>query len=612
MTQDSRTPIELSYHGQSAAESSDEKGRISLFGSTGRDDVHFRGRVRDPLKLREVFSTLYEVVKSDFRYVPKDRSAYLAWKNSQNSRSRDGGGQSAFRAQKEYFDWLRENDPHAWIILDPVVTAHPDKLMLEVFSKDEGTYARVDVAWDALELDEEPRLGTTNVDFSKELFEGIQQMRRKRTTELALGKDAFGIKTENDEVLEKRVEVPNSWLRGFLQVQSAATLPEFEFELEPMQLYNVLRTLRMNADQKGKGRSIRAELTPGEKPRLVLEPWEHVIESTAAVYQGQTAEVVRIWGRRRLMMVKHILPYVERIRVRLMGSGLPGFWVFDCGDVTLTLGLTGFVASNWSKAVHLDVLLPTFEESSAYDAVVEHLKNEWSVDVDALVESTDFSNTQIVSALQRACRKGLAIYDIDDDLYRFRPLTDVELDESTLQFRNDREREAHDLVDGHGGSVELTGEHEVRGRGTEYAATVTSEADMREYETSFQLTHDGRLYRPSCTCAFFRKHQLKEGPCPHLYALRLLVARRDVEIKSRRGSEEIVAETSTYVRRHDSGEDVYTLTFDHKEIRVEWGLRAQKDRRFQRLMFNDIDHARQAYLARIADLETRGFLDATE
>jgi hypothetical protein len=160
--------------------------------------------------------------------------------------------------------------------------------------------------------------------------------------------------------------------------------------------------------------------------------------------------------------------------------------------------------------------------------------------------------------------------------------------------------------------VKLKSENEIAGRGVEFTAVVDVQADQREYEVKFQLTPDGRLYRPDCTCTFFRQHQLKEGPCTHLYALRTLVARKRLDEAKNRGGKGITAETRTYVRRHETGEDVYTLTLDRKQLRVQWGLRADHDRRFQRLMFNGIPDARAAYLARISDLETKGFMDATE
>ena len=113
-------------------------------------------------------------------------------------------------------------------------------------------------------------------------------MRSYRQTRLSIGKEAVELATTSTgKVLEKQVQVPDSWLRGFLQVQSAAGLPRDTFRLAPMDLYNLLRHLRMNGDRKGKRRGLRIELVPGEPPRLVLEPWETVLPSTAGPYKGR-------------------------------------------------------------------------------------------------------------------------------------------------------------------------------------------------------------------------------------------------------------------------------------------------------------------------------------
>ena len=58
------------------------------------------------------------------------------------------------------------------------------------------------------------------------------------------------------------------------------------------------------------------------------------------------------------MLIRRFLPFVEAVEVHLLGSGLPSFWVLRAGDITLTLGLTGFTAANWSQALSFDLLLP--------------------------------------------------------------------------------------------------------------------------------------------------------------------------------------------------------------------------------------------------------------
>ena len=46
-----------------------------------------------------------------------------------------------------------------------------------------------------------------------------------------------------------------------------------------------------------------------------------------------------------------------------------------------------------------------------------------------------------------------------------------------------------------------------------------------DYDVGFD--DDGRVKSAECTCTFFRKHKLKEGPCAHLIALRVAQAQEE-------------------------------------------------------------------------------------
>src|SRR3954469_18830742 len=218
------TPVDLAYAGVSRAVVAPAEAEIDLVGNLRRDPVRFDATVKDPVRFREALSALYAIVGADYRYVPKDRAAYAAFVRMR----RQSQALGAWQSQQAYYAWLLRNAPDASLILDPVVAVHPDRVSFDVFSKDEGTYANLGVDRSAFDVAGEPAYGTTNIDFSQSLFDGLQQMRSYRRTRLTIGREAVGLSTEaggpKGEVLEKRVNVPDSWLRGFLQVQSAATL----------------------------------------------------------------------------------------------------------------------------------------------------------------------------------------------------------------------------------------------------------------------------------------------------------------------------------------------------------------------------------------------------
>src|SRR5258707_8688658 len=141
------TEIHLSYAGVSSLVTTGGTARLALAGNLRRDPVRFDATIKDPLRFREAMAAIYAVVASDFRYVPKDRTAYLAYQRMR----RESSTLNTWQAQREYFSWLLRNDPTAFVVLDPVITVHPDQVLFEVFSKDEGAYAKLGVDRDAFQ-----------------------------------------------------------------------------------------------------------------------------------------------------------------------------------------------------------------------------------------------------------------------------------------------------------------------------------------------------------------------------------------------------------------------------------------------------------------------------
>ncbi|MFW5738748.1 MAG: SWIM zinc finger family protein [Myxococcota bacterium] len=614
-TQGTRTTFTFRYPKVSQVVGAEGKTTVDLVGNSQRPAVGAGGRVHDPMALREALSALYDVVRSDFRYVPKDRTAYMAYQRMR----KQSAGMNLWEAQQAYFGWLARNDPMAWMILDPIVSVHPDALLMEVFSKDEGSYAKLGVDWKAFELSGEPVCGTTNIDYTRALYEGVQKMRSYRETRFSIGSGSVEVATEGAApVLEKKVNVPDSWLRGFLQVQSAATLPRTTLSIAPMDLYNMLRHLRLHADQRKGGRALRFELVPGEAPRLVLEPWDVVLPTHAGVYGGKTAQVIRVWGRRRLMLIQRLLPFVDKVDVHLLGTGLPSFYVLQAGPFSFTLGLSGFTSSNWAQAVSFDLLLPRPGGSEAakkgappVDKVVKALEKRWVAPAKDLVKEVGSKAPQVLEALQIGCQQGKLMYDVASDVYRYRPISEQPLEPERFAFRNPRERRAHDLL-ADKGAVKIAQENQIHGVGLELTGKVAVPAEKREYRPLLLIDAEGRVRKAECTCTFFRKHQLKEGPCEHLVALRLAHTQLEVKRREQRGKarETITVETRTYSRRDSGGEQVYQLMLDQKRLKVRWGRGGDK-LRVQSLVFDSVAEARGAYFAHVDDLETRGFLDAT-
>jgi hypothetical protein len=607
VTTATRHPVELRYATASDVEARSEASRVLLALEGSRGTVGLRGRVREPALFRDALAATLGVLASDLRYRGRDRTAYLAYLMKQGKRA----SAQIWEAQKAFLDASLQTEEQKDTVLDPVLTVDPDQVSLEVFSRDESAYARL--AFDNTLFDgREAAHGSTFLDVPPELVNKVDRLR----TYVPLSLEAHVALPSREARPPRNVEVPHAWLRGFLQVQSAATLPASTCTLAPIDLYNLLFALRTRKAKKAP-RALRFELVPGAPPRMVLEPWELVLECHASVYTGAAPAVVRTFGRQRLAALAKLLPHAQSVRVQLLGPGLPVFWVVDMGPATLTLALTGWTESGWSSAAAFDVLMPRAVPEGLSEKLRQRLRAEGPLSFETLVAGAGAPKDAVRAALQLECLRGRILYDIARGAYRPRELMATPVDEAVIRFGSEREARAHRLLGDGGpgaGEVKVTKVHEVVGEGTRIHGEVVDREAVRSFFPAFTLDLEGRVKDASCGCPHFRRSGLREGPCEHMMALRLAYARQRAAEEALRQTPEgrklIRAETRSYVRREASGqEQVYRVSLDGKVVAVEWGPRLG-EARHQRLWFDTDAEARTAYFARLEELASEGFIDA--
>jgi predicted DNA-binding WGR domain protein len=604
------------YAGPSQVQALREGGqRLSFALDLGREQKpSLAARVAKPLLLRDALLALYGVLSSERKR--RDRTDYLQYL------ARTGGSGSAAdkKAQAEFLAEISNKEPEP-TILDPVVTVHPDEVAFEVFSKDESTYARLSLRGDALQ-DLSPRgFGSTTVEFSEVMRGEITKIRSAHPLHLSLGE---GKVPEGGTAPAPEQRIPDSWLRAFLQVQSASllagssTAEVVRFSLEPVDLYNILVFLRLHST-KSSPRALRYELIPGEPVRMVLEPWGEAF-SSGMTYTGTVSQAIRTWGRVRLRLLDRLLPLAQKIEVVLLGSALPSFYVLHLGaGVTFTLGLSGWTANDWSQGALFDLMVG-WDEPRAVDLarITNQLEQQPYASLSALVdtlsapESKEDRPARVLQVLQSLCRRGFVTYDIASQLFRYRQAISTPLDPQKLRFRSEEEALAYKLLDGRG-AVELTERTELRGEGLAVAGRVIDRQENRSYQVSFLLDTDGRMRKLKSEGPAFRDAQGAKGPDAYLMALRLhlgkILAEERERQKSAEGRNAITEEVRTLRRRDAQGEEeFYRVVLERDVVEVHWGkTRGQK--RNLRLHFNSVEDARDAYFSRLEMQRRRGFLE---
>ncbi len=518
---------------------------VSLAPNLRRDRVSFSGVLRDPVRFREAMSALHDVVISDLRYKPRDKSAYELYQAQQTERERamrqaasshvrrellekepepiPPGLEKRFhllrnrygKARDRYSDYLMRHDPEMWRLLmpcDPVITVAQDMLFFECFSADESSYGCLSVQRDAFAQESDVTLGTTNVDYSWDLYEHFQKLRTYRETRFQIDPAGFGVAVAGEGYREEKIDLPQSWLRGFMQLQAVQTLPMRRVPISLEALYALLAFLKRHRARRSP-RAVRFELEPGKPIQLVLEPWEQRVVLPDIPYQGKRAENIRVWGRDRLRVLGRLLPLVERADVYLVGTGLPSFWVMHLGDMRLTLGLSGWTANDWTAANALVQIAPPAEPSDeVLGDIAAVFREKPALTFAQIQQRTGAAPAYVAAGLNRLALLGQLIHDLPAGLYRWRQVLPVPLALSQLGEENPETVAAR----------EITARRRARLTKDEKLANGLRvlEGKVDGKDNAVLLDADGRILRGQCNCSHHFKNRLRRGPLRHLQALR--------------------------------------------------------------------------------------------
>lgn len=534
------------YGGSTSVVSNANSVGMSFAPDTLREPTFFVGKLHKKIAFREAISALHDVVVSDMRFKPKDKTAYKEWAAQQEKlwlaeyianydtqsvkdrmeairqelqvirKERDRVLGPYYKAQRNYFNFLYEKDRDAWFVLDPVISVHPDEVFFECFSQDESTYGKLESNYNVFKKINEFECGTTNIDYSADLYNEFQKIRDYKETDFKIDPSGFAVKTTNEEEFkETKIDLPDSWVRGFLQVSSAMTLPMTTFDLHPMDIYNICSLLRRFKEKTGP-RSIKFILKPNEPITLLFEPFNKEIICARSIFQGKEAKTIRVWGRRRMLILERLIPIAKRFTVHLAGSGLPSFYVADLGDMTFTLGLSGWSANDWSRVGNFDLMAPRAEvDGFTAQNIYNALRENWFEKPESLAKRLNTDTKTIFGALGMFTQAGKTIYDLNQGVFRIRELSREPLPIHKLRFDNPREEAANQLV--RDKKVSLNAEKSTNA----LHLTGTIKQAQKTFNATVTIDNDERIAAATCDCDFYIHNKLYKGPCEHIIALRI-------------------------------------------------------------------------------------------
>jgi DprA winged helix domain/SWIM zinc finger len=366
---------------------------------------------------------------------------------------------------------------------DPVVTCNGDRLRFESFSGCCGVYARLDVLSEALDGEVHDR-GTTNVDVNGPLREALARIGGADPLHLAVGPDELAVTTLDGALVEKKVPLPERWLRGVAEVQVIAASFDLRVELTAAEGLRFLRSLPGGA----RGPALWA-VPAGRSLRLASRP---------------LPGAVCVPGPQRLAALGPLLRHARALRaygpvIRPANPPAASAWelVLDGMRLLLTLSPEPYRGFSGEGAV-LDALAGDQAEADA-DLVGALLAFEPRVEVDLLAERSGLTAAAVLAALGQLGTAGRVGYDLAEAAYFHRELP---YDAARVEAMNPRLANARALVAA--GAVRLDGE----------LATVV--VDDHGHRVRFDA--DGGV---ACTCPWWARYRGGRGKCKHVLAAEL-------------------------------------------------------------------------------------------
>ena len=367
--------------------------------------------------------------------------------------------------------------------LDPVVTGNGDRLRFEAFSGCGGVYARLDVLSEGLDGAGTGH-GTTNVDVNNPLREALSRMTGDDPLHLRVGPEEMAVTTLDGRVVEKKVPLPDRWLRGFAEAQVASAGFDLRAELTGPEAVRFLRSL-----PRSQGR--------GQGPLWVAQTGRTLRPTTRP-----GAGAVCLPGPDRLVALERVLRHASALRVYGPvpdGVATASAWELTLPGMRLTLTLSPDASRGFSGEGGVLEALAT--EQAAQDAELVSVLLSWEprIDLADLAARSGLSVDRVRAALTRLGTAGRVGYDVADAAYFHRELP-YEADRA--ERHNPRLVAARALAAG--GAVVLDGD----------LATVSSG------ERLYRVRESGAVL--TCTCQWWADYRGRRGPCKHALAVRMV------------------------------------------------------------------------------------------
>ena len=368
---------------------------------------------------------------------------------------------------------------------DPVVTSQSNLLRWEAFSGCCGVYCRVDLDERAFnELSQSP--GTTNVDFNSEMIGQLARLGQHEDAQLSVSREGIELATSQGKFIERKVTLPDRWIRGFGEVQIYQARLQHLWSMPPI----VLTKLFQSVSKTGYGKQ-HFEFTAG-----ALRPTFRPSRNSIAIS-----------GIERLKLLGPLLLLADKIDVwRDDEESDVTAWQVITKAGSFWLVLSPELQRGFSGEGQASELLSVTDWRSDFDRVRAWTDTRENLDPREAASQLGLKVSDVTSVFAALAAVGLAGFDAASGYYYQRTLPFVagQIEKLQPRFKN-----AQRLLDNE--RVEL-----IKPLGV--GDTVVEAKVIGDHcEYYVKLHPDG----DTCTCPWYSRYQGSRGTCKHVLAVRM-------------------------------------------------------------------------------------------
>ena len=369
---------------------------------------------------------------------------------------------------------------------DPIVSVGNNQLKFEGFSSCNGVYARVDIKPNAID-GEFLFSGSTNVDFNNDTVRAFNAVKKDEKLILGVGAKEIDIITESKTTKEKKVSLPDKWIKGLGNVQVYLSEMELVCELTKVEGIMLLKSV----------------------PKSVVKGDFYLVKEANRFKFSPSAKnsVLKAGAIHRLHLISHLLPHInslsfykdkedQSLSIVLDFKNVQMLFLFSAGAYRGFSG-EGKNAENFALNVPDEYLVGmnnVFKANEIFNPTL--LAIESDIDLDLMSQSHAY-----LSSI------GLLGYDLAERNHFYRRLP---FKLNRLKNLNPRYKNAQKLIDQN--NIKIL---------NKIAGKITAEVKGTAGVVHQVILNNNATF---CTCTWFTKNKTNRGLCKHVLAVKLLMS----------------------------------------------------------------------------------------